>query len=48
MNNQMDVIVLQKPQVHIPPTMRPTAPLYPGLPSLASLGATLTPLEQKY
>ena len=47
-NNQMDVIVLQKSQVHMPPTMRPTAPLYPGLPSLASPGATLTPLEQKY
>jgi len=45
-NNQMDVIVLQRSQVLIQPTMHPTAPVYPGLPSLAaSRGATL---EQKY
>ena len=53
MNNQMDVIVLQKTHVQkthvqIPPTMGPTAPMYPGLPSLASPGANLTPLEHKY
>jgi len=48
MNNQMDVIVLQKTQAQIPPTMSPTAPMYPGLPSLASPGASLTPLEHKY
>jgi len=49
MNIQMDVIMLQRSQVLIQPTIHPTAPVYPGLPSLAaSPGATLTPLEQKY
>jgi len=48
MNNQMDVIVLQKSQVQIPPQMSPTAPMYPGLPSLVSPGANLTPLKHKY
>ena len=43
-NCHMDIILLSKPQ----PGIQPTAPLYPILPSVSSIGANLPPAEQKH